>query len=149
MRPPELKGPLVRFQAAQANKEDTLRLLRTLNEALESHALTEAKLVGTFERWWPDLEARLLSVTSANPADQAIRPQQEMLEEILTLVRELNMESKALRASSELKARAARDQGLLEQGGVKTAEVLYALNRLLQRAPTIANKPESEEEREA
>jgi TIR domain len=140
MRPPELKGPLVRFQASEANKTDTLRLLRTLNKALEGQALSETKLVGTFERWWPDLEAKLASVVSAKRIDEAVRPPQDMLEEILTLVRELTMESKTERA------RNIEALFTLKKRDPDNARFIEAIYQSVRRALSGVDKQESEEE---
>ena len=55
----QIEGPLVQFQAAKADKEDTRKLMRTINGALDERALPESKLDVTFEKWWPELEATL------------------------------------------------------------------------------------------
>src|SRR5260370_14606506 len=50
-----LTGPLAQFQATKAEKEDTRKLVHTINGALEGK-LTDAQLNVAFEKWWPDLE---------------------------------------------------------------------------------------------
>jgi hypothetical protein len=45
LKPFELVGPLVQFQASEAGEEDTLKMVKTLNKAVTSHPLSEAKLV--------------------------------------------------------------------------------------------------------
>ncbi|HEX8068660.1 MAG TPA: toll/interleukin-1 receptor domain-containing protein [Pyrinomonadaceae bacterium] len=54
-----LRGPLAQFQAAQARRDDTYALVRTINQCLGEDALSEDRLRRSFERWWPDLEAVL------------------------------------------------------------------------------------------
>lgn len=89
VKPADLKGPLVQFQATEFNKPDTRRLLATLNKALDHSALPEKQLDKTFEIWWPELESALQKLRSSNVSPQ--RPQRserEILEEILALVRD-------------------------------------------------------------
>ena len=59
--PSELTGPLAQFQAAVASKQDTLELLRDVDNAMEKQ-LSEDQLVETFEEWWPKLEADLANI---------------------------------------------------------------------------------------
>ena len=57
----ELKGPLSQFQATKADKEDTKKLLITINEASDK-PLTEKQLDDAFKHWWPDLDRRLKKI---------------------------------------------------------------------------------------
>ena len=88
----ELTGPLAQFQATPANRDGTRRLLQTLNSASgEPPPLSEKKLDITFDQWWPKLDSELQEVakTSIAPARPA-RTEQDMLKEILELVRNMN-----------------------------------------------------------
>ena len=60
--PSELTGPLVQFQAARADKEDTERLLMAMNHALGEIRLSESVLKRVFGKWWPELEEALSHV---------------------------------------------------------------------------------------
>lgn len=86
IRPSDLRGPLVQFQAA----EDTRRLVFTINNALLDSALAAKHLERAFDAFWPDLESSLAriknSVKSEHPRVE--RSEREILEEILGLVRE-------------------------------------------------------------
>ena len=88
LRPSDLKGPLVQFQATEANKLDTRRLVGTLNKALDDSALSEKQLDKTFEIWWPELESSLQEIRSAKAPQRPQRADREILEEILALVRD-------------------------------------------------------------
>jgi len=91
LEPTDIKGPLTNFQASRANKQDTLKLLQTINHAIEKIGglhLTEARLNATFEKFWPDLEASLETVLKSQEAKIPLRSEREMLEEILRIVRE-------------------------------------------------------------
>ncbi len=65
----DLKAPLDQFEAVRADKLGTLRLLRSINRALEPEgALPDARLIRCFERAWPDLEGVLKGIP-ARPVD--------------------------------------------------------------------------------
>ncbi|MEO8383217.1 MAG: ATP-binding protein [Acidobacteriota bacterium] len=88
MRPTEVEGPLVQFQAAVANRDDTFRVVSTINRALGTVALSEEGLVRSFQKWWPDLERSLMEIPTTAASDPPPRPERELLEEILGLARE-------------------------------------------------------------
>lgn len=78
MKPRDLKQPLAQFEAVEANKSGTLKLLRALNRALsDEDAVPDDRLVRGYERWWPDLE----SVIDGIPQDQ---PESEYTSQGLT-----------------------------------------------------------------
>lgn len=84
----DVTEPLSQFQATIANKkEDTRKLLMTINQALKENALKEDQLNKAFEKWWPDLEEKLKSKPFPKPESK--RDTRELLEEILSIVREL------------------------------------------------------------
>jgi hypothetical protein len=87
LKPSDLRGPLVQFQACLSQKEDTRRLIGTLNAALEKEGLSDRQLDKTFEVWWPELEKQLDKLGSTKAAPKARRSEREILEEILALVR--------------------------------------------------------------
>ncbi len=58
MEKKDFKGPLSQFQAASADKEDTRKLLGTINKLLDT-PLSEKQLEDAFRCWWPELEKRL------------------------------------------------------------------------------------------
>jgi TIR domain len=85
--PQELQGPLVQFQAIRAEKEETRKLIHTINHAQGNAALTEHKVNSAFERWWPDLDKNLATVPRPEEGGQPARPEREMMAEILELIR--------------------------------------------------------------
>jgi TIR domain len=58
----ELRGPLARFQATMADKADTKKLVASINKAVGRGKLPDGALDTIFERWWPDLEAKLKTI---------------------------------------------------------------------------------------
>lgn len=88
VKPADLTGPLVQFQISEASKEDTYRLLSSLNKAIEPNPLPETKLRQTFEKWWPELEGQLAAIGQRVPRKEPRRSTEDMLEEVLSLVRD-------------------------------------------------------------
>jgi hypothetical protein len=128
LRPADLRGPLVQFQAAEANRADTRRLVATLNAALGASALSERRLDRAFATWWPELEKSLAALPPARPARPA-RAERDLLEEVLALVRELARENRADATRPPPEIRRAFLKGLAEglEGWIEPEDALVAL----------------------
>lgn len=90
IEPGDISAPLGQFQATKANKEDTKKILCTINKALGEEFLTKERLESAFERCWPDFEKKLEAipdVDSIKVKKKKKRTEKELLEEILELVR--------------------------------------------------------------
>jgi CxxC-x17-CxxC domain-containing protein len=87
LEPADLKGPLVQFHAAKGNKEETWKLLLTINDVQDT-PLPKSTLDESFEVWWPKLEEKLTTLPCPQPQPKSERPEREILEEILELVRQ-------------------------------------------------------------
>jgi hypothetical protein len=87
VRPADIDGPLASFQATEANKTDTLRLIRMLNGLLGEQARPDEQLRRAFEKWWPEFEAVLDRFQKIAPANPVQRSDRDLLEEILSAVR--------------------------------------------------------------
>jgi hypothetical protein len=93
IEPAQVKPPLSQFQHTKAIKLDTRKLLKTINNlsnASLSDGLKDNILDDAFEKWWPDLETRLQSISNTGKKFEPVRPDRELLEELLQLVRQLN-----------------------------------------------------------
>ena len=88
LQPSDLSGPLVQFQATTATRDDTLKLLRTLNRGLKSNARSPEQLEKLFAHWWPDLKDALDAIPRTKPAKKFLRSDREILEELLDLIRQ-------------------------------------------------------------
>ncbi len=89
LQPKNIKEPLSQFQVTKAEKEDTKKLMRTINHAL-GDKLTGEHIGKTFDRFWPDLEDNLKNIQNLQTEPKKIvRSTDDMLEEILDLVRSL------------------------------------------------------------
>lgn len=89
VQPTDLTGPLVQFQGARANEIDTLMLLKTINRALGAKSLPENNLERVFKKWWPDLRDELSKINTMKSASTPKRTEREILEETLSLVRQI------------------------------------------------------------
>jgi hypothetical protein len=89
LTPGQLVGPLAQFHASQLDRDGIYRVLTTLNVALEERQLPDASLQRSFDVWWPQLEERLAKIPSLPEEKAELRPPGEMIDEVVTLQREL------------------------------------------------------------
>src|SRR5882724_33205 len=85
--PSDVKPPLSQFQATKAQRDEVLRLLETLNSALSENALPQTHIEEAFDVWWPKLESQLKALPADESHTKTHRPDRELLEEVLALVR--------------------------------------------------------------
>jgi TIR domain len=86
----DVVGPLKDFQLTQTNRDDTFRLMKTMNAAQGDAVLSDKVLEDTFDVWWARLEEKLNQIPAADTAVPKTRNPQEIQEETLGIVR--NME---------------------------------------------------------
>jgi hypothetical protein len=89
LKPTDLTGPLTTLQMEILDKEGLFRVLKMLNGHGGSESLPEETLRRAFEKWWPDLDAEMTKITSAQEPSKVRRDPTEMQEEILNIVRSL------------------------------------------------------------
>ena len=87
VKPADLTGPLVQFQATEATEKDTLKLLRTLNSLLGPNTRSDEQLNRAFTKWWPELAKALEKVPLKTLGATQIRSDRELFEEMLDLLR--------------------------------------------------------------
>ena len=87
IEPTDVREPLAQFQATRARKDDVRKLICTINGTLGDSKLVDAELAESFEVWWPKLEERLARIGELAESAVPIRPDRELLEEILELAR--------------------------------------------------------------
>lgn len=133
IEPSDLAGPLVQFQATVFSKEEVLKFIKTVNQQLDSNSL-EAKVIDSvFEKWWPDLEVRVLAALENGPParDANVRSEREILEEVLALARTLATRERGTQSDAE--------KDLVGFSSSRTAETFLALieySEVLLRAAT-------------
>src|SRR5262245_48606297 len=84
----DLEGPLAQFQSTVFSRDEMRRLLDVVNNQLDKEAVAPRRLDDIFGRYWPDLEQRAAGILATREgAEQPMRSDRVVLEEILTLVR--------------------------------------------------------------
>lgn len=82
----EVKAPLGLFQATKAEKDDTRNLVHSINNNLET-TIADSVVDETFEKWWPDLEKKLLALPKPSGIVPPKRGTEEIVADILDLSR--------------------------------------------------------------
>lgn len=113
----DVKPPLGMFQSTRATeKEEVRRLIKTLNSLLAEIGsdLPEARVDKAFDKWWPDLEARLAEIGRATPAaEKPLRDVAEMVSELLEHVRALSRRFDSLGATESAAAKLSKPEPAL------------------------------------
>jgi hypothetical protein len=101
LEPSDVKGPLAQFQATKSTKSEVLKLVKTLNSALGDSTLGSEHIEKAFEVWWPMLDAQLKALPPEESKAHPHRPDRELIEEILSLVRNQNRAPERILATDE------------------------------------------------
>jgi len=91
LKPTDLSGPLVQFQATTFSKDEIRTLIAAINDTLGDNRINEKNLDNIFEKWWPDLEKaveKIISDDNSKKKSEEIRSDRDLLEEVLRLVRQ-------------------------------------------------------------
>jgi hypothetical protein len=89
LKPTDFEDPLGDFNGVEATPEGTWKLLRSINASLEGPRVEEPALRELFDAMWPKLEAALKAIPSTVPEAPPKREKDDMVEEILSRVRQL------------------------------------------------------------
>jgi hypothetical protein len=87
LRLQDVKPPLGMFQATQTDKDDTRKLVATINAAVGVEPLAGPVLDDVFEAMWPKLYSELQNLPKPEGELQAKRSLDEMVAEILEITR--------------------------------------------------------------
>lgn len=98
LQPQDVKPPLGMFQATQANKDDTRKLIHTINRAVSEDPVPQPPLDRLFDQVWSELEGKLNKMPAPEEFIEAKRPTDEMVAEILELTRGAANERKKVAA---------------------------------------------------
>ena len=90
LRPTDLTGPLQQFQATVFSEDDMLKLMKAINAKLGTQAIAEDRLTRQFSLCWPGLQDNINAIlsTQKKTPKKPTRSDRELIEEILTIVRE-------------------------------------------------------------
>ena len=86
----DLSGPLTQFQAEKIDLEGIKRLIDSLNEAAAT-SVPEETLSPLFNALWASFEEKIEAIPSSGAPQKKSRPQAEILEELVTGVRTVEM----------------------------------------------------------
>ncbi len=83
----DVKPPLSMFQATRADKEDTRKLIHSINKAIQDAPVSESDLDELFDAMWPSLEKSLNGIAPPDQSTVFKRPTDDMVAEILDWAR--------------------------------------------------------------
>lgn len=86
----DITGPLAQFQAKKVERSGLSDVVNSINQFSETK-LTEARLTPQFETLWPALEAKVAAIPKTPAPAKQNRPQHEILEELVSGVRGLDL----------------------------------------------------------
>lgn len=103
IEPSDVPFPLAQFQATMFKKEEARKLVFMLNDKTGDSKLQPDILSTVFEKWWPDLEEKIHAIMKDHPENEKkIREDRDILEEILSHVRNENRNQDSERISSHI-----------------------------------------------
>ncbi len=87
LQPQNIRQPLGMFQHTRANRDETRKLIHTINSSISDDPVSEPHLGKIFEKLWPELQKSIEGVPSPDQIVDAKRSPDEVLAEILELSR--------------------------------------------------------------
>lgn len=93
LKPTDVSGPLAQFQSTiAANREDMLKLVKTMNSASGSASVDEERLGKWFDMSWADFEKQFMAILASKTPGTSVAAQsgptdRQLLEEILGSLR--------------------------------------------------------------
>lgn len=85
----DITGPVAQFQAKKFETSGTWDMITSINRCSES-PIPDARLKQLFDALWPELEKKAAEIPATTMAKKAVRPQHEVLEELVQSVRGLD-----------------------------------------------------------
>lgn len=85
----DISGPLAQFQAKKLTRTGVAELVHSIQQSADD-AIPKEREDQLFEALWPRLEASLAAIPEEAPTDRHVRPQHEVLEELVASIRALD-----------------------------------------------------------
>ncbi len=85
----DISGPLTQFQAKKVEEKGMREVVHSINSAAESPISAEMER-NLFNALWPNFESRLAAIPTEAPSEKHMRPQHEIMEELVAGVRGLD-----------------------------------------------------------
>jgi hypothetical protein len=105
LQPQDVRPPLGMFQATQAVKDETKKMIHTINRSLDT-SVVDGVVDTVFDKMWPDMERKLLALPTAIDETHIPRTVDDMVAEILELNRAMIPEIREFAAEAAAYARA-------------------------------------------
>lgn len=86
----DISGPLAQFQAKKVERKGIFEVVSAINKS-GAEPILEARLAQLFEALWPQLEQKLGEIPKGSASGKKIRSQTEVLEELVSSVRSLDL----------------------------------------------------------
>jgi len=86
----EVSGPLAQFQAKKTEKDGIWELVTSLNKAAPT-SVPDPQLEKLFSALWDDLSEQIAQIPSSHVPEKSSRPQGDILEELVSSVRNVEM----------------------------------------------------------
>ncbi len=123
--------PLKQFQATKVEKNDFLRLLKSVHNVIDEKSLTEQQLEKSFSKWWPDIENKLKEVINTIEEGMTFvefdkqTKEEKMLDELLGLTRLLYMKIMKQREFDEDAIKDIAENCIVEYEKLRIEELKY------------------------
>ena len=95
----EIGGPLAQFQAKKADRDGLIETVDSVNHAAKE-PIPDARVKQLFDALWPQLEALLSAIPKHAATAKPIRPQHEILEELVASIRGIDSRIRTLEEGS-------------------------------------------------
>lgn len=104
----DISGPLAQFQAKKFERGGLAEVIHSMNQSADQ-PIPEDRAKQLFAALWPELEKQLSEIPPEAPSEKHMRPQHEILEELVTGVRALDSRFRELEGTvSEQSSRSRR-----------------------------------------
>lgn len=84
----DLSGPLSQFQALKVDQQGLMNVIKAINAVAENKA-ADATISQLVPALWPQLQEKLAEIPAKEPSEKHMRPQTEILEELVSEIRGL------------------------------------------------------------
>ena len=95
----DISGPLAQFQAKKVERAGLGEVVQSINHATTEEAIPDDRVKQLFVALWPEFQKRLESIPDEAPTEKHMRPQHEILEEMVAGVRGLDARFRDLESS--------------------------------------------------
>lgn len=123
----DLSGPLSQFQALKVDKQGLLDVAKAINAVAESKA-AEATIDQLIPALWPQLQQKLDDIPDKEASEKHMRPQTEILEELVSQVRGLGSRMREFDPEFIENESASRSKRRLDLDHVMINEMMHILS---------------------